>query len=61
MKDEQISELLETVSKSIDDGDYKAALDGLDEAIKQVGESFGNSTELEELKTKIAEIHELLL
>jgi len=60
MKDIEVDELLKTISIATDEGDFKSALDGLNNILKHADDLYGDTIELTEIKQKIAEINELL-
>jgi len=56
-----VDEILADAAHATDEGDYKVALEGFEQALKVARRVFGDNIELHELKHKIADIHELLL
>jgi len=55
-----VDTLLSEAAASTDEGDYKCALDGFEQALEMTQRIFGDNIELTELKSKIADIHDLL-
>jgi len=55
-----IDELIDEASSAIDRGEYEAALQGFEQALKDTQVIFGDNLELKELKHKISEIHDML-
>ena len=55
-----VDKLINEASAAIDDGDYRAALDGFRSALKLARQYFGDSAELTELENSIYEINKLL-
>jgi len=55
-----VEDILSEAAAATDEGDYKGALDGFEQALEVTQRIFGDNIELTELKHKIADIHELL-
>ena len=55
-----VEDILTEAAAATDEGDYKGALDGFEQALEVTQRIFGDNIELTELKHKIADIHELL-
>ena len=55
-----VDNILDVAAAATDEGDYKGALDGFEQALEVTQRIFGDNIELTELKHKIADIHELL-
>ena len=55
-----VDEILTEAAAATDEGDYQVALEGFEQALEVTQRIFGDNIELTELKSKIADIHELL-
>ena len=55
-----VDEILAEAATATDEGDYKKALKGFEQALNITQRIFGDNIELTELKSKIADIHNLL-
>jgi len=55
-----VDSMLAEAAAATDEGDYKGALEGFEQALEVTQRIFGDNIELTELKHKIADIHELL-
>jgi len=55
-----VDEILTEAAAATDEGDYHGALEGFEQALEVTQRIFGDNIELTELKSKIADIHELL-
>ena len=55
-----VDDMLAEAAAATDEGDFKGALDGFENALEVTQRIFGDNIELTELKHKIADIHELL-
>ena len=55
-----VDELLSEAATATEEGDYKSALNGFEQALEVTQRIFGDNIELTGLKHKIADIHELL-
>jgi len=55
-----VDEILAEAAAATDEGDYQGALEGFEQALEVTQRIFGDNIELTELKSKIADIHELL-
>jgi len=55
-----VDEFLAKAAAATDEGDYKAALSGFEQALEVARRIFGDNIELAELKQKIIEIQKLL-
>jgi len=55
-----VDTILEEAAAATDEGDYKGALDGFEQALEVTQRIFGDNIELSELKHKIADTRELL-
>jgi len=56
-----VDDILSDAAAATDEGDYRVALEGFEQALDVTRRVFGDNIELTELKHKIADIHELLL
>ena len=55
-----VDSILADAVSAIDEGNYRAALEGFEHALEVTQRIFGDNIELTELKHKIADIHDLL-
>ena len=55
-----VDDILAEAAAATDEGDFKGALSGFENALEVTQRIFGDNIELTELKHKIADIHELL-
>jgi len=55
-----VDEILAEAAAATDEGDYQGALEGFEHALEVTQRIFGDNIELTVLKSKIADIHELL-
>ena len=55
-----VDDILADAANATDEGDYKCALEGFEQALEVTQRIFGDNIELAELKNKIADIHEIL-
>ena len=55
-----VDDMLAEAAAATDEGDFKGALSGFENALEVTQRIFGDNIELTELKHKIADIHELL-
>ena len=56
----KVDRLFEVATEATTKGDYKKALDNLGEILEFVDEVYGDNSELSEMKTKLAEVYNLL-
>ena len=55
-----VDSILNDAATATDEGDYQGALDGFEQALEVTQRIFGDNIELTELKSKIADIQDLL-
>ena len=55
-----VDDILNEAAAATDEGDYEGALEGFEHALEVTQRIFGDNIELTELKSKIADIHEIL-
>jgi len=55
-----VEEIITEASAATDEGNYAGALEGFEQALEMTQRIFGDNIELTELKSKIADIHEIL-
>ena len=55
-----VEKILAEAATATDDGDYRRALRGFEQALEDTRRIFGDNNELTELRSEIANIHRLL-